>query len=247
MVLLAALPALAVAAVHGRVRALQLGVCLATVGALPRSAWLAVVALVDLRIEEALAVLRVLAAWRRAPLEPVHCSDQVLYGVDDDGPLVVLAVVAPAGDLLGLLLLDVVDAPALPVEEDPGGLGQDHVAELDVGLLAGRAGSDPCVLSQTRREDSQEIRLLLLVLIEARASGLLVLLELGLELRYARLDGLQVLDRPGVQHAHLAAELFELQRQAVVDEPHDAPPAVQAVAHLSLLEHRVRRPGEALG
>ena len=73
------------------------------------------------------------------------------------------------------------------------------------------------------------------------ATGLNVLAEELLEIRDTCKHRLQVLDALRVDRAHLIPEILKSKSQAVVDNPHDDPPGVQAVEVLSAVIQRQGR------
>ena len=271
VILLSAVPACAVIAGHCWMRTFELGVRLAAVSAAARPA-LAVaengtglvsdpgsavvttvtspVALIAIAaaVIPPVALIAIAAAVistvtlisTRAltlTLVAVHDGDQILERVDDVWAVVLVLV-------LVLGVVHDVDAPAPPIEQDSRRLRDHHVAELDVALLA--RGVPKEVFSESGWENREEVRFHLLVLVEAGAACLLVLLELSLKFRDSGGHGVQILNGPRMEETYFSSQLLELQRQSIIDDPHHAPPSVQAVEHFGLLEHGFRRAGQAL-
>ena len=132
--------------------------------------------------------------------------------------------------LLGLfrwsLVFDAMKRKTLLLEKTPGGLRPDHVAESDVWARVGGTPQD--ALAEGAWEDVEEIRLFLLIARHGTAQ-LRVLLQPELELSNADGDGLEILDGLEMLRFHLTSHLLQLDGLAVVDVPDNRPPSVDAL------------------
>ncbi len=179
------------------------------------------------------------ARWTAAVpvLEPVNRSDELLHVRD-----AVDEVVEGFLEVLVELVVDLVDREAPAGHENLLGLHENEVAEALEAVVVVRDVPEE-VLAHLRGEDRQQVGLHLLGL-ELGASGVDVLFDGVLELRYALGDCLEVLNRLSVERFDLAPELLEADAPPMIDVHGESSPSVDAVEGLRSLEHGLRRAGQ---
>ena len=141
--------------------------------------------------------------------------------------------------LLRATFVDMVDRrePLVPHQELSACV--DHkVSELLVAQVVVRHTNCEMV-PQLVGQNGVEVRLEL-ILGRATTTGFDEVIDLILVLGHAHSHRLKSLDRIGTNHPDLVSQLFESYGSSIVQEPDDAPPCIDSLAHFGLLEHHLR-------